>query len=189
MDPDVLPLAFWDPRGRKSLFRKVHFPLLIAVFLLLGGCLGSSVRRELFVSPDFQPRQFQKLAVINLDSQVQFSEYVEAELLRRGYTLKEGSAVRQLLKKEGYSKEDSFTPEGLARIGTLLEVQGIVLCSVLEFSRFHDAYRLSMKMVNPQTGHTLWVAQGFLEGKKGEKSTDIIRSIVAASLQTLPRAR
>ncbi len=150
--------------------RKISFPILIITLFLLGACLGSSVRKELIVSPGFQPRQFQTLAVINLDPQVQFSEYVEAELLRRGYTVKEGTAVRQMLKKEGYNKEDSFTPEGLARLGTLLEVQGIVLCSVLEFSRFRDAYRLSMKMVSPQTGHTLWAAQGYREGAGGTRT-------------------
>jgi hypothetical protein len=71
-------------------------------------------------------------------------------------------------------------------MGTLLEVQGIVLCSVLEFSRFRDSFRLSIKMVAPDTGNTIWSAQGEMEGRRGEKTSTILREIVISSLGKLP---
>ncbi|MCX5909746.1 MAG: hypothetical protein NTY64_21865 [Deltaproteobacteria bacterium] len=171
--------------------RKLCFSILTIALCLFLACMGASVRKELIISPDFQPGQYTRLAVISMDPQIQFSEYVEANLLGKGYTLKEGTAVRQLLKKEGFpfNREESFTPEALARIGSLLDVQGIILCSVIEFSRFRDAYRLGIKMINPQTGHTVWMAQGYSEGKKGQKSADLLQAIVTSSLQGLPRAR
>ena len=161
-------------------------PLLASSLLLLGGCLGSLADKDLVYPQDFQPRQYERLAVINLDPQVQFSEYVESELLRKGYKVKESSVVRQLLKKEGFSQE-SLDAQALAKIGTLLDVQGIVLCRVLEFSRFRDSYRLSIKMVAPETGNTVWSAQGALEGRSGQKSSALLKEIVVSSLKNLPR--
>jgi hypothetical protein len=164
--------------------RFVAFSLSLSM-LLLAGCLGSLVHEDLVLPRDFQPRQYERLAVLNLDPQVQFSEYVEAELLRKGYRVKEGSIVRQLLKKEGFPQE-SLDPQALAKIGSLLDVQGIVLCRVLEFSRFRDYYRLSIKMVAPQSGNTIWSAQGTAEGRSGEKSSTLLREIVVSSLKRLP---
>ncbi|MBI4495879.1 MAG: hypothetical protein HY697_02990 [Deltaproteobacteria bacterium] len=154
--------------------------------LLLGliGCAG--VQKDLYLPRDFQPRQYQQLAVLNLDPQVVFSEYAEAELLKKGYKVKEHSLVRQVLRKEGLTQEESLEPQALARLGGLLGVQGIVLCRVLEFSRFRDAYRLSIKMVDPASSQTVWSAQGFLEGKKGMRSSELLRQIVHSTLKDLP---
>jgi len=154
--------------------------------LFLAGCLGASVRRDLALSRDFQPRQYERLAVVNLDPRVNFSEYVETELLRKGYKVKEWSSARQLLIQEGLFREGSPDPQSLAKMGKVLEVQGIVLCSVLEFSRFRDSFRLSIKMVAPETGNTIWAAQGEMEGRRGEKTSTILREIVISSLGKLP---
>jgi hypothetical protein len=153
---------------------------------LLAGCLGASVHRDLVLSRDFQPRQYERVAVISLDPRVNFSEYVEAELLRKGYKVKEWSIVRQLLIKEGWFREGSLDLQNLAKIGTLLDVQGIILCSVLELSRFRDSFRLSIKMVAPESGTTIWSAQGQMEGRRGEKTSSILREIVISSLKGLP---
>ena len=163
-------------------------PLLTSSLLLLGGCLGSLADKDLVLPKNYQPRQYERLAVINQDPQVQFSEYVESELLRKGYKVKEGSVVRQLLKKEGIPQE-SLDTQALGRIGTLLDVQGIVLCRVLEFSRFKDSYRLSIKMVAPETGNTVWSAQGASEGRSGQKSSVLLKEIVVSSLEKLPRVQ
>jgi hypothetical protein len=126
------------------------------------------------------------VAVVNLDPRVNFSEYVETELLRKGYKVKEWSSVRQLLIKEGLFREGSPDPQSLAQMGKVLGVQGIILCSVLEFSRFRDSFRLSIKMVAPETGNTIWSAQGEMEGRRGEKTSTILRKIVISSLGKLP---
>ncbi len=161
----------------------ISFLMGCLVFSL--ACFGRSAQRDLVLSREYQPKLFLRVAVIDLDRQVHFSEYVEAELLRKGHQVKEGFTVRQVLKTEA-PKEKPLDPGGLEKIGTLLDVQGIVLCSVLEFSRFRDAYRLSIKMVNPKNGFTLWSAQGYIEGKKGQKTADLLREIVASSLKDLP---
>ena len=147
--------------------------------------MGPSVKRDLVLSREYQPTRYPRIAVIDLDPKIQFSEYVEAELLRKGYQVREGFIVRQTLKNEA-PNDKPIDPDTLAKIGNLLDVQGIVLCSVLEFSRFRDAYRLNMKMVSPKDGFTLWSAQGYLEGKKGQKTADLLREIVGASLKGLP---
>jgi len=149
------------------------------------GCFGRGVQRDLILSREYQPNLFLRVAVIDLDPQIQFSEYVEAELLRKGHQVREGFTVRQVLKMETL-KDKSLDPGSLEKIGNLLDVQGIVLCSVLEFSRFRDAYRLSIKMVNPKSGFTMWSAQGSIEGKKGQKTADLLREIVTSSLKDLP---
>ncbi len=159
---------------------------LVVAMLLLAGCLGAAVHRDLVLSRDFQPRQYERVAVINLDPRVNFSEYVEAELLRKGYKVKEWSMVRQLLIKEGLLGEGSPDLPNLAKIGTLLDVQGIILCSVLEFSRFRDSFRLSIKMIAPPTGNIVWSAEGAKEGRRGEKSSDLLKEIVHSSLKGLP---
>ena len=161
--------------------------LFLSFFLLLpAGCFDARPKRDLILSRDFNPQAYPTLAVINLDPQIRFSQYVEAELLKRGYKVKEGSAVGQLLKKEGLLKDGALDAQGLARVGNLLQVQGIVLCSVLEFSRFREAYRLSIRCVAPDTGDTLWYAEGAMEGKGGQKSSELLKEIVAASLNRLP---
>jgi Tfp pilus assembly protein PilN len=93
--------------------------------------------------------------------------------------------VRQLLKKEGFPPE-SLDLRALAQVGTLLDVQGIVLCSVLEFSRFRDSYRVSIRMVVPRTGETVWSAQGAVEGTRGQKSSTLLNEIVVSCLKELP---
>jgi len=165
---------------------KIALLFLAVAMLFLAACLGGSVRRDLVLSRDFQPRQYERVAVVNLDPRVNFSEYVETELLRKGYKVKEWSSVRQLLIKEGLFREGSPDPQSLAQMGKVLGVQGIILCSVLEFSRFRDSFRLSIKMVAPETGNTIWSAQGEMEGRRGEKTSTILREIVISSLRKLP---
>jgi len=159
---------------------------IIPFIFILGGCVTASVQKDLVWSKDFQPQHYQLLAVIDRDPQIQFAEYVEAELLKKGYKIKEGSMARQMLKKEGLLKEEILDPPTLSKIGKMLKVQGIVLCNVLEFSRFREAYRLNIKMVAPDTGNILWFAQGAMEGKKGQKSSELLKRIVASSLKKLP---
>ncbi len=156
------------------------------ILLVCGGCFWSGVKKDFVASSQYRPSDYQRVAVINLDPQVSFSEYVEAELLRRGYQVKEASVTRQFLVKEGLVKEGAVDSESLIKIANHLEVQGIVLCSVLDFSRFRDSYRLGIKMVAPNTGDTLWSAQGALEGRKGQKRSELLQEIVASSLKNLP---
>ncbi len=166
---------------------KLIFLSFSLLLLLEIGCLGNRVKRDFTAGRDFDPRNYSTLAVVNLDPQVQFSPYVEAELLRKGYQVKEGGLVAQLLKKEGLLKEGGLDAQSLARMGDSLQVKGVVLCKVLDFSRFRDAFRLSMKCVSPKTGDTIWYAEGSQEGKKGEKSSELLKKIVAVSLAPLPR--
>ena len=167
---------------------KFAFFLFLSILLFIPvGCFDTRVKRDLVLSRDFKPQAYSVLAVINLDPQIQFSQYVEAELLKKGYKVKEGGAVGQWVKKEGLLKEGSLDVRGLAKIGDLLQVQGIVLCSVLEFSRFRDSYRLSIKCVAPKTGETVWYAEGAKEGRKGQKSSELLKEIVISSLNQLPR--
>jgi hypothetical protein len=175
-----------EKAGDRRVKSRIAFLFLALAMLLLAGCLGGSVRRDLVLSRDFQPRQYERVAVLNLDPRVNFSEYVEAEMLRKGYRVKDWSSVRQLLIQEGLFREGSPDLQNLAKMGTLLDVQGIILCSVLEFSRFRDSFRLSIKMVAPGTGNTIWSAQGEMEGKRGEKTGTILREIVISSLAKLP---
>jgi hypothetical protein len=147
------------------------------------------VKRDFSLSPEFKSQNTQVLAVVNLDPQVRFSHFVEAELLKKGYRVKEGSMVGQLVKDEGLVKDGSVGQAALAKMGSQLQVQGVVLCSVLEFSRFRDSYRLSIRCVAPDTGNTLWYAEGSKEGRKGLKSTELLKEIVVASLKDLPPAR
>ncbi len=167
-----------------------HLPFLPLLFFLLlfifSACSETRVKKDLTLARDFRPQEVQTLAVINLDPKIQFSHFVEAELLKKGYKVKEGSAVAQLLKNEGLIKEGSLDPAALAKIGSRLQVQGIVLCSILEFSRFRDSYRLSMRCVSPETGNTLWFAEGAKEGRKGQKSGELFKEIVVSSLKGIP---
>jgi len=166
----------------------LRFFLLLLLFLFLfsvSGC-GTRVKKDLTLAREFRPQEFQALAVINLDPKIQFSHFVEAELLKKGYKVKESSTVAQLLKSEGLVKEGSLDPSALNKIGSRLQVQGIVLCSVLEFSRFRDSYRLSMRCVSPETGNTLWFAEGAKEGSKGQKSSELLKEIVVSSLKGIP---
>ena len=170
---------------------KPKFALLfLSILLFLSfGCFGDRVKRDFILSRNFTPRTYPSLAVVNLDAQIQFSQYVEAELLRKGYKVKEGGTVAQLLKREGLLKEGALDAPGLAKLGDLLQVRGIVLCRVLEFSRFRDSYRLSIKCVDPGTGDTLWYGEGAKEGRKGQKSGELLKEIASSSLKGLPSLR
>jgi hypothetical protein len=169
--------------------KNLLFLSLLAPFLFFGACSGTSIRKDLVLHPSFQPEQYQKLAVINLDPHLQMAEYAEAELVRKGYQVKEGFIVRQMLKNAGFTKEEALDGQALVKIADQLEVQGIVLCSVLEFSRFRDAFRLNIKMVDPTRGITVWAAQGNAEGKRGDKASELVKAVVIACLKDLPRAK
>ncbi len=169
-------------------------PLFLLFFfflssLLICACGETRVKKDLILGRDFRPQEMQNLAVVDLDPQVQFSHFVEAELLKKGYGVKESSTVGQFLKSEGLIKEGSLDPSSLAKIGSRLQVQGVVLCSILEFSRFRDSYRLSIRCVAPQTGNTLWYAEGRKEGRKGQKSSDLLKEIVVSTLKGIPSVR
>ncbi|MBU1206443.1 MAG: hypothetical protein KKH04_05880 [Proteobacteria bacterium] len=58
---------------------------IIPFIFILGGCVTASVQKDLVWSKDFQPQHYQLLAVIDRYPQIQFAEYVEAELLKKGY--------------------------------------------------------------------------------------------------------
>jgi len=175
-----------------SLRRGISLFLLLLFFLSclwVCACGETRVKRDLTLARDFRPQEVQNLAIVNLDPQVQFSHFVEAELLKKGYRVKESSTVGQFLKSEGLLKEGSLDPSALAKIGSRLQVQGVVLCSIMEFSRFRDAYGLSIRCVAPQTGNTLWYAEGRKEGRKGQKSSDLLKDIVVSSLKGIPSVR
>ncbi len=168
---------------------KFAFFFLSILLLFPVGCFDARIKKDFVLSRDFKAQAYPILAVINLDAQIQFSQYVEAELLKKGYKVKEGGTVAQLLKKEGLLKEGALDAQSLSKIGDLLQVQGVVLCKVLEFSRFRDSYRLSIKCVAPSTGDTLWYAEGAKEGQKGQKSSELLKEIVVSSLKGLPPLR
>jgi hypothetical protein len=172
-----------SPRPRWRYFQ-ILLSLFLA-FLFLPAC-ATPVKKDFTLAPDFRPQNMQTLAVVNLDPQIRFSHFVEAELLKKGYRVKEGSAVGQFVKNEGLVKDNALDLSALSRIGSHLQVQGVVLCSVLEFSRFRDSYRLSIRCVAPDTGNTLWYAEGAKNGRKGEKSSDLLKDIVVSSLKDLP---
>src|SRR5512143_3223556 len=91
----------------------LFFFLLLSLFLsIFSGCSGR-VKKDLTLARDFRPQEVQTLAVINLDSKIQFSHFVEAELLKKGYKVKESSVVAQLLKTEGLIKEGALDPSAL----------------------------------------------------------------------------
>ena len=159
--------------------------LLLLAFLFYPAC-GVPVKKDFTLSSDFRPQDVQTLAVVNLDPQVRFSHFVEAELLKKGYRVKEGVVVGQFVKNEGLVKEGSLDLSALAKIGDQLQVRGVVLCSVLEFSRFRDSYRLSIRCVSPETGNTLWSAEGAKTGRQGQKSSDLLKDIVVSSLKGVP---
>ena len=170
---------------RRGIFSFLLSSLFLSC-LLICACGETRVKKDLTLGRDFRPQEVQNLAVINLDPQVQFSHFVEAELLKKGYRVKEGSTVGQFLKSENLLKEGSLGPSSLAKIGSGLQVQGVVLCSILEFSRFRDSYRLSIRCVAPQTGNTLWYAEGGKESRKGQKSSDLLKEIVVSTLKDIP---
>ena len=184
-DPSPAPPISW-PREAILKSRFFHTALVLLLFLAHAGCFGAGVKRDFVLGRDYNPAVYSTLAVINLDPQIQFGQYVEAELLRKGYKVKEGGVASQILKGKDCSKTLPWRAR-LKRIGDVLQVKGIVLCRVLEFSRFRDSYRLTMKCVAPETGDTLWYAEGAKEGKKGQKSGDLLKDIVASALQQLPR--
>jgi hypothetical protein len=161
-------------------------PFLLLFPFLLAACFDGRVKRDLVLAREFNPRAYPVLAVINLDPQIQFSQYVEAELLKKGYKVKEGITVGLLLKKEGFLREGALDANSLPKVADLLQVQGIVLCNVMEFSRFRDSYRLGIRCVAPKTGDTLWYAEGAKEGRRGQKSSELLKEIVVASLSKLP---
>jgi hypothetical protein len=183
--PSVLLFPSLNPAGEKMKAKALSF-FMIALFPLVGGCITGSVQKELVWSKDFQPKDYQCLAVIDTDPQIQFGEYVKAELLKKGYQIREKSMVRQMVKKGELIKEEISDLSTLTKIGKMLKVQGIVLCSVSEFSRFRDFYSLSIKMVAPETGNILWIAQGSTEGKRGQKTSELLKRIVYSILKTLP---
>ena len=172
------------PRRRNS-----RLLLILSLAFLFSPACGASVKKDFILAPDFRPQNVQTMAVINLDPQVRFSHFVEAELMKKGYRVKEGTVVGQFVKNEGLVKDGSLDLSALARIGSHLQVQGVVLCSVLEFSRFRDSYRLSIRCVSPDTGNTLWYAEGAKEGRKGEKSSELLKDIVVSSLKGLPTVK
>ncbi len=180
MKRPAFEFRFNSPRGY------LPFLLLLFIFLFIFSACSGRVKKDLTLARDFRPQEVQTLAVINLDPRIQFSHFVEAELLKKGYKVKESSTVAQLLKSQGLIKEGALDPSALTKIGSRLQVQGIVLCSILEFSRFRDSYRLSMRCVSPETGNTLWFAEGGKEGRKGQKSSELLKEIVAASLKGIP---
>ena len=166
--------------------RHLFFLLLLLCLLISFTACGTPVKKDFTVSPEFRPQVVQLLAVVDLDAQVRFSPFVEMELLKKGYRVKDGPLVGQFVKDQGLLRGSSLDLSALSKIGSHFQVQGVVLCSVLEFSRFRDSYRLSIRCVAPETGNTLWHAEGAKEGRKGQKSSELLKEIVVSCLKGIP---
>ncbi len=115
-----------------------------------------------FDLPQSKEEKVQRVAVLFFDSPLMdmqaglhISRLFELNLLRAGlYKIAERGEVEKVFRQRGILFSPAAPPVDLKQLGELLQVDGIILGSVSQYSRFDIAF--TARLVSMKSGLVLW---------------------------------
>lgn len=180
--------------------------------LLLGGACASSgdLGGTVYVHPNADLASFERVAVLPLEnlSNDRFAaervrELLNIELAALGlYEVVDSGEVNRVLRQREVVMLDELGPDLLSQLATDLQVQGLILGSVLELSQLRTStfqapeVSLSLRLIDAQSGIVAWSVTDARKGLSlqtrlfgvGEKTqTEVIRELVRTLMADLYR--
>ena len=145
-------------RKRFALF----FVCASLAFFLPTGCAFHYVNQTSLDIPQIKEEKVQRIAVLafdnpplNLQAGMHISRLFELHLLQTGlYRIAERGQVETVLRERGIIISPAGPVVNLQQLGDLLQVDGIVLGSVSQYSRTDMAF--SARLVSVRSGLVLW---------------------------------
>jgi len=143
------------------------------------GCtsVGESIAKEGY---DFST--VDKIAVVDVTGKVhgedvrnQICDFLEMELLKKGYSPVERSRVQTLLKERKFQATDITGTEYAARAGKILNVPTALIANIPNYG---SKMSLTVKMVDVENGSVIWIGNG--SGKTGEGMNIILGAVTGA---------
>jgi len=186
--------------------RRIRVMCLFLIVAFAIGCVSS----QSFVKPGVDFSNYKRIAVVSFDSVMgsvaienEMADLFGMELLRRGFNLIERTQVDKLLEEQGFQASDYTTPENMAKLGKILNVQAIITGSVSAYEKivehkksyvegytdkegkYHRGYyreyddtkvnvAITAKIIDTSDASVLWMGDG---------STGILSGMLSASLQ------
>jgi hypothetical protein len=153
-----MPVDLLWNRKRSVLF----FVCASLALFLSNGCAFHYVNQAGFDVPQIKEEKIQRIAVLvfdnpplNMQAGMHLSRLFELYLLRTGlYKIAERGQVENILRERGIMISPAGPAVSLQQLGDLLQVDGIVLGSVSQYSRTDMAF--SARLVSVKSGLVLW---------------------------------
>lgn len=115
--------------------------VLGALSLAIGGMFGCATPAVVFVSPDYNPQQIQRVALLGFDdfpgqtgSGAMVADVFEKYLLNAHYQLIEREQADQVLAQQNISLDSANGPTVLSAIGKSLGVDAVIMGSLSELT-------------------------------------------------------
>jgi hypothetical protein len=179
---------------------------ILFIVLTIGGCAGKSA--TVFLHPEYDFRYVERVAVVPFENQSQeqgaaarvTQVFISELLAQRAFDVIEPGEVSHVLEKYSTVRTSQLTKEQIIDIGKQLKAQALIFGSVAEMTSYRsgnsttNTVTLVVRMVDTQTGETVWSATNTAGGKgffaslfgTGDKSqSEVIRDCVEGVLKTL----
>jgi len=126
------------------------------------GCAARFATRTSFDLPQLQQENIQKVAVLVFESSytdmqagTHISRLFELNLQQSGmYKIVERVEIEKVLRERGVPLSPAAPPLSIRQLGDLLKVDGVVLGSVSQYSRFNLGF--TARLVSVKSGFVLW---------------------------------
>ncbi|MCD6416549.1 MAG: hypothetical protein J7M08_07625 [Planctomycetes bacterium] len=135
--------------------------------IVTAGC--ASATSSLSRNVDFSA--IQRVAVVDVkgplgDEGVRnyIADLFSAQLLSKGYQPLERRQIKSVLGEQEFQSTDFTSPQGVARVGQIRNVDAILLVNVAVYSSQQVA--LTTKLLDVETGDIIWMGSG--DGQTGE---------------------
>ena len=153
--------------------------LLIISLIFAAGCASG----ESYVKKGFDFNQLDKVAVIDVQGQLrseaaknQVADFLQMELLKKGYSPIERAQVQALLKEQKFQAGDVTSPVSIAQAGRILNVPTVMVISIPKFS---EDINMTIKMIDVEDGTILWMGSG--QGTTGQTLATIAGAAAGAA--------
>ena len=153
---------------------------LAATLLLTQACATPDAEGSLFVHPNADWSNYQRVAVLPLDNLTneryageRVREVINIELNAQGlFEAVELGEVNRAVRTQGLANLSELGPEQTTALGTALGVQAILMGSVMEFNERRTGsvtlpdIAVSLRLVDVETGLAIWAVTDVRSGAK-----------------------
>jgi len=134
--------------------------MLAVAAVVLGGCSSG----ESFVKAGYDFSKINNVAVIDVSGDLdnegeknQIADFLNMEMLRKGYSPVERGRIQTLLKEQEFQASELTTPDGAARAGKILNVPAALSISI---PRFGEKMSMTIKMTDVESGEIVFMGSG-----------------------------
>jgi hypothetical protein len=160
-----------------------YISLLLPAVIFFSGCTSA----ESHARAGYDFTAIDRIAVIDVQGALasqaaknQIADFLQMELLKKGYSPIERAQVQALLQEQKFQAGELTTSEGAARAGQILNVPVVMTVNIPKFS---EDINMTAKMIDVEDGSILWMGSG--SGTTGRTLSTIAGAAVGAAAGVL----